>query len=226
MEPSYMKGKRQGVMIKYYKDGSKSSETPYVDGNANGTEIKYRRNGSKEMETVYVKHSKQSEVWYREDGSKWKEMPYKGHVLHGTAVSYQKDGSIKQETPWVNGKINGMQIGYREDGSKAMETLYENGKEISRKELWPATLLFSSNQKIGKFIQIIEPQNNLSANNENGYQFKRPCQCANSWVSHGKDWRMLNECTKISEGFVSGNLANECFNPLKTQTAPKLSKSF
>ena len=62
------------------------------------------------METVYVKHSKQSEVWYREDGSKWKEMPYKGHVSNGTAVSYHKDGS------------------------KAMETLYENGKEISRKE--------------------------------------------------------------------------------------------
>ena len=85
------------------------------------------------METVYVKHSKQSEIWYREDGSKWKEMPYKG-VLHGTVVSYHKDGSIKQETPWVKGKVNGTQIGYREDGSKAMETLYENGKEISRKE--------------------------------------------------------------------------------------------
>ena len=51
-ETPYLEGKRQGVMIKYYEDGSKSSETPYVDGNANGTEIKYRRNGSKEMETV------------------------------------------------------------------------------------------------------------------------------------------------------------------------------
>ena len=108
----YFKGENKpftGTGIDYYRDGSKSHETPHVDGKRHGASIWYFKDGSTKT-------------------SEW---------VHGTGteIQYHSNGSKLSETPFANGKKHGVAIWYYEDGSKKkkIEIVYENGKEISRK---------------------------------------------------------------------------------------------
>ncbi len=127
-------GTRDGVAMKWYRDGQKQAQAGFKDGKLHGLSVTWHKNGQKESEATYKDGKWQRddgvfEEWY-ENGQKSLEMNGKDGKRHGLSVTWHKNGQKMQETTYKDGKLDGKLVAWNEDGKVIRKATYKNGEEI------------------------------------------------------------------------------------------------
>ncbi|MFC2101228.1 toxin-antitoxin system YwqK family antitoxin [Bacteroidota bacterium] len=96
-------GKKDGLVVKYRKDGTLLSEVNYKNGKRHGIAKDYYRNGKIRLELTYandLKHGKQ--VWFYENGDIFEICPFTNGMINGIRKFYHERNKIKAEIPYKN----------------------------------------------------------------------------------------------------------------------------
>ena len=137
-EGNYIDGRKNGVWVKYHKDG----KTPrlkgdYVDNRPNGAYVKYYENGQP-MEEGTFSSGKHVEVFkrYYEDGTISQEKTFNADGKEeGVIRYYYPNGQVEFEYNKKNGVTVGKAVRYYENGDVKEELTYsEDGTVAERQE--------------------------------------------------------------------------------------------
>lgn len=102
---NYEQGKREGLFLHFYEDGTIQRKTTYVNGLKEGlTQV------------------------YSPSGTLIQEATFDHDTIIGALKLYDENGNLKGETEFANGKPDGWVIAYWPGGGKAEETYYRDGK--------------------------------------------------------------------------------------------------
>ena len=97
-------GEKEGLWVKYYKNGNVKYSWNYKDGKKEGETLIYYKNGQLEKKGNYKDDKKEGE-WlnYYKDG----QLQYKGNYKYGEYdgewLNYYKNGQLEQIKIWKNG---------------------------------------------------------------------------------------------------------------------------
>ena len=87
LEIPYVRGKKHGIEMSTYKEGSKREEIPWVNGKKHGRSVYFYEDGTKREETLWSNGKKHGmEIHYRKDGTKLSEEVYR----NGKYISFKK----------------------------------------------------------------------------------------------------------------------------------------
>lgn len=115
----YVNGKKHGLYMEYHADGKTPfEEKSYVMGKAQGEILRYYDDGvlKKRLRMMDGKKNGQS-IFYRPDGSVESKVPYTDGERHGSQVLFDPSGEICGTIEWHMGIKHGEEIIYNEDGT-------------------------------------------------------------------------------------------------------------
>ena len=133
-EGNYINGYREGIWVKYYKDGkTKKLEGNYINNRPMGMYTRYYSNGLimekgyfsyKNFSGPYIRYFKNGKTSYRCTFNKQgKEM--------GTVEHYHTNGNLSMKYTAKDGKVVGKLTTYHEDGSEKEIIMYNQSGTIS-----------------------------------------------------------------------------------------------
>ena len=120
-----------GIIVKYYEEGKKMSETPYVNGMINGTEIEYFYDGTISAKNEYVDNELEgiSYVYYP-SGALMEVNPYKAGKLNGTRSIYYETGVLHEQAEYQNDELHGKFTRYSPEGIEEETIFYRKGLQV------------------------------------------------------------------------------------------------
>ena len=82
-----------------------ASHTQYHQGTKDGLEIKWHRNGQRSRETIYSRGKLDGkDTHWNQNGQKTWEINYKNGRRHGRSSSWDNEGELIKETKWKHDK--------------------------------------------------------------------------------------------------------------------------
>jgi antitoxin component YwqK of YwqJK toxin-antitoxin module len=111
IEGSYKDGKKDGLLIRWYKNGQKFREGTWKDGKSDGL----------------------STLWY-DNGQKWSERTYKDGKEDGLWTRWYDNGKKRFEGTYEDEERDGLWTLWYDNGQKQSEKTFKDGKRISIKE--------------------------------------------------------------------------------------------
>lgn len=106
---SYVKGKRDGLLKKWFDNGLKSYESKYVEGKQHGVTKSWWLNGNLRSESTFVNgrvHGSQKQ-WYK-SGTKFKFRNIVNGKEEGLQQSWRENGKLYNNYEAKNGRIFGL----------------------------------------------------------------------------------------------------------------------
>lgn len=146
MTGEFVNNKRDGLWIKYYKNGNRKNEVTYENGKPKGPARFYYENGNIQEEGNWqVKYWVGDYRYYHENGI----LSYEFHFDQqgsrtGEQNYYFETGDLMITGKWNQGKEDGVVTEYYEDGSIKVERNYTNG-EIQKVD----TKEYTEGEKLG-----------------------------------------------------------------------------
>ncbi len=101
--------RKNGVIVEWYENGIKKSETTFVNGVKNGYSYSWFPNGQLKRE-----------CWYMDDR------------MHNSFRSWYENGKLKVVGNYFKGQQEGEWILFNADGKSLPSIYYKNGKEVTR----------------------------------------------------------------------------------------------
>ena len=153
-EHQYVKGKPEGIVKTYRKNGAIESFYHIIDGQKEGEEIVYYEKGALDSLQPML------EINWRDD------------EVHGTVRTWYQNGQLESEKEMVQNKKQGKYIAWYEDGFLMMIEEYENdiltsGKYFKRGEEFPTSRIMQGTgfatifDSKGNFLRKIEYQKGI-----------------------------------------------------------------
>jgi uncharacterized protein (TIGR02145 family) len=123
-----------GIIIEWYANGTKKSETPYVAGKKEGKASIWFENGSIKQESIYQRDKKNgiTKEWYSNGSLKDSIYYSENNIVDGTL--YTETGEIERERSYTNGtlikeRIILERIFKNGDYYETVQEIYKNGEE-------------------------------------------------------------------------------------------------
>lgn len=161
-EGDYLDGARQGLWIKYGRNGRKQFESTYKDDVLFGPHAEYYANEQPRETGVYA-NGKRNGVWtkYRESGSKTEECEYRDDKKNGKCLTFFENGVARQFETYVNGQKNGPFEKYYVTGAKKIEGAYLNDVRNGVFKAYDrsGTLVHQVEYVAGERVRIVDTNN-------------------------------------------------------------------
>ncbi|MFZ1691551.1 MAG: hypothetical protein WAT74_00010 [Flavobacteriales bacterium] len=146
----FRNGKRQGVHIQLWPNGSKGHEGEYVDNRKEGAHTQWHQNGTKRVTysyasgviadgsyTIYGADGRKEAVESFQSGQLSRIGTYKGDDLFEEAKDLHPGGTTKsREGLLKNGKKEGLWVEWYENGQKKSEETYVDGRLSGIATIW------------------------------------------------------------------------------------------
>ncbi|MDN3504472.1 MAG: hypothetical protein P0S95_02715 [Rhabdochlamydiaceae bacterium] len=122
----------------YFPSGSKKCTVSHANGKVNGLVTKWYEDGSVNIEENYVDNNLHSfpstpaVVVYGEDNSIREIKHFKNGKQHGSHTTYHENGQQKSKANFVDGKMEGPCLAYSSKGALCGEGVYKNGLAIGK----------------------------------------------------------------------------------------------
>ena len=137
MKVTYVEGREDGVLYKFYEDGThweKDSTLMWVQNfrfdKKHGKQTYYYPNGNMKKTEVFEMDVKNGTFeQYYEDGGLKKIVTYKTNKFDGPYMKYADDSTLLIEKEYKEGVIEGKDNSYFEDGTLAYQTSYLKGEK-------------------------------------------------------------------------------------------------
>lgn len=122
-------GIRDGLVKKFYEDGTIKSEITYTNSKKNGIKKKYTINGKIREEISYKDDKIHGIRTYYFDQLIIKIVNYDNNKIHGKSILYfpNTDYIVNIEANYKEGKLHGQYIEYDKSGEIVTKVIYENG---------------------------------------------------------------------------------------------------
>ena len=108
-EATYVKGKKHGVLRKYFEKGVLSFESQYIDGKQDGTATSWWKNGEVRSVSKFEKGIPHGEQWqWYKSGAKFKRTNLVYGKEEGIQQSWRENGKIYNNYEAKNGRVFGL----------------------------------------------------------------------------------------------------------------------
>lgn len=150
-------------IIEKKQDGVLIAEYPYNDkGKINGIVVKYYNDGTVNQKITVKNGIKEGKaIWYYENGNKYIEANYKKDEYNGKLKKYYENGQLMSETLYKNGKLQTGTIEYNELGEKLDTLKIQIAKhdQLAFENRYRLVLHLNREVKYVKYYKIVKTQN-------------------------------------------------------------------
>jgi len=131
-EVNYIKGKRDGKLVWFDKQGYKIAQMNYKNGKLEGEEVAYFTNGKIKHIVKYVNDMKEGlQKEYYDNGQLALEVPYVHNKKEGMQKEYTYDGKLYSEVIYKNNYKEGLQKWYDKDGNVVKTELFKMDRPVN-----------------------------------------------------------------------------------------------
>jgi hypothetical protein len=122
-----------GRQVEKFADGKPKYEVNIKKGKKEGLEILYYPNGSKQIQTSYV-DDKEDGIWnqWYENGQLKLEAHYQAGQEYGVFTQWYDNGQKRVEANFIHGKKDGVEQAWAKDGSLKSSTRYKDGQVVAK----------------------------------------------------------------------------------------------
>ena len=129
-EGEYNNGRKVGLWVRYYPNGTKQSEISYVNGRPKGEYKTFYNNGKVEEEGSWVSQKNTGNFKrYYNNGEKMQEFVFdENGIRNGKQLYFYENGQVEVEVTVLDGKEEGTMKRYFDNGDLRSEVEVSEGK--------------------------------------------------------------------------------------------------
>ncbi|MFK8100900.1 MAG: toxin-antitoxin system YwqK family antitoxin [Saprospiraceae bacterium] len=136
-EASYENGQQNGLEKSWHPSGKKKFELNFVDGMASGEATEWYEDGTVKSKGRYVSGKEDGEhKWWYDNGVLEQLVVYKMGVEVGSIKKWYKSKQLNFESNYANGEQDGKTTVYYPNGKKQEEGHFSGGKEHGEARFW------------------------------------------------------------------------------------------